>query len=129
MADRMTAAQLRASSKGANKGRVRGTKPITVDGIRFDSTREARRWQVLSLLEKQGHIYDLKRQVPIPLFGQCGPVLTPTARHMTYRADFTYRDARIGDALVIEDPKGWQTDVSKIKLAILAAQGVDVTLV
>jgi hypothetical protein len=36
-----------------------------VDGIVFDSAKEARRWQELQLLERAGEIKSLRRQVPI----------------------------------------------------------------
>jgi hypothetical protein len=126
MTERMSAAQFKAKSKSAKKGRVRGTVKTTVDGIKFDSKLEARRWVELKALEASGDICQLNRQVPIPLFGQDAPILTPTARHMTYRADFTYVDWRLNGIHVVEDAKGWATDVYKIKKAVLKAQGIDI---
>ena len=123
MTERMTAAAFRSKP---DKRRVRGTKRVTIDGITFDSKLEAKRYGELKLLEACGDITNLELQVPFPLFGQDGPILTPTARHMTYRADFTYVDWRIGGAKIVEDAKGWATDVYNIKKAILAAQGVDI---
>jgi hypothetical protein len=38
-----------------------------VDGIIFDSMKEAVRWQELKLLEKAGKIANLERQVPYEL--------------------------------------------------------------
>lgn len=110
-----------------SKGRVRGAKPEVVDGIRFASRLEARRWKLLSALASAGRITDLRRQVSMVLQGRDGPVLTPSGRPMRYVADFVYRDA--GGAEVIEDAKGFQTEVSQIKLAILAAQGITVRLI
>jgi hypothetical protein len=78
------------------------------------------------LLQRAGEISDLRRQVPFPLNGKDGPILTPTGRQMLYLADFTYADHRLGGITVIEDAKGHQTDVFLIKKAILAAQGVEV---
>lgn len=132
MTRRMTAADFVAAHNRANrgtedKGRVRGAKPEVVDGIRFASRLEARRWQFLSLLASSGRITGLRRQVPIVLQGRDGPILTPTGRPMRYIADFTYHDAK--GAEVIEDAKGHQTDVSQIKMAILAAQGITVRLI
>ena len=37
-------------------------RKVTVDGIQFDSAKEARRWQELKLLERGGLISDLTRQ-------------------------------------------------------------------
>lgn len=111
-----------------DRRRVRGTEPIVVDGIRFASKREARRWSELRLLERAGQIADLERQVPIVLQGRDGPILTRTGRHMKYVADFRYVDRRNG-AVVIEDAKGWATDAFALKRAILAAMGVEVRTV
>lgn len=110
------------------KGRVRGTKRVTFQGEKFDSLRERNRWLVLRDMEKRGTIVDLRRQVPFPLFGKDGPILTPTGRVMRYVADFTYTEIKTGSEPVdvVEDAKGWATDVYKIKRAILAAQGVEV---
>jgi hypothetical protein len=105
--------------------RVQGAKRVTVDGITFDSKREAARWSELKLLERAGKITDLRRQVPFPLFGRDDPILTPTGRKMKYIADFVYYDPFL-KAEVVEDAKGWATDVYKIKKAILQAQGVEV---
>ncbi len=44
-----------------------GNKPTVVDGVRFDSQREARRWGELKLLEKAGEISGLSRQDRFPL--------------------------------------------------------------
>lgn len=44
-------------------GNKYNNKKVEVDGIIFDSKREAERYQELSLLEKAGVIRDLQRQV------------------------------------------------------------------
>lgn len=62
-----------------------------VDGITFDSKKEAARWQELLLLQKAGKITDLQRQVKF--------VLIPTQRingyvierECYYKADFVYK--------------------------------------
>lgn len=36
--------------------------PVVVDGVRFASKLEARRWQELQLLARAGEIHDLRRQ-------------------------------------------------------------------
>lgn len=128
MTDRVTAAEFQNKSSatgGVKKGRVRGTKATVVDGIKFQSKKEGRRYAVLRQSERAGIIENLRLQVPYELQGADGPLLTPTGRKMIYKADFVYFDKRI-DAEVVEDSKGWATDVFKIKKAILAAQGVQV---
>ena len=102
--------------------------PQVVDGIRFDSIKEARRWGELRILEKAGHIRDLKRQVRIQLEGKSGPVrFVPSGRAAVYVADFIYFDVKLG-LEIIEDSKGFETPEFKLKKAILAAQGIKVLL-
>lgn len=110
------------------KRRVMGAVKETVDGITFDSRREAKRYQELRLLERAGEISDLEIQVPIYLEGKNGPILTERGRIMLYKADFRYYDRRI-KAHVIEDAKGHPTDVFKMKRAILLAMGVEIRTV
>ena len=101
-----------------------GNKKVTVDGIKFDSKKEAGRWFDLKLLEKAGEIGGLERQVPFYLEGRDGPILTPTGRKMRYVADFTYIDWRHKGAKIVEDAKGFRTKEYLIKKAILAAMGI-----
>jgi hypothetical protein len=103
-----------------------GAQKTTVDGVRFHSKKEARRWAELCLMQRAGEIQNLARQVPIPLFGANGPILSATGKTRTYIADFVYQDRRLGWAEVIEDAKGFPTPEYKLKRAILAAQGVQV---
>lgn len=83
-----------------------GNRKVTVDGIRFDSQKEANRWRELVLLEKVGKITDLRRQIKFELIpaqrvnGKC------VERAVSYIADFTYRDER--GHLVVEDVKGYR---------------------
>lgn len=106
-----------------------GAIATEVDGIKFDSLKEARRWGELKILESAGEIRNLRRQVRIPLEGRDGPItFKPSNRKAVYVADFTYEDKRLGWAEVIEDSKGHQTTDFKLKRAILAAQGVEITL-
>ena len=111
----------------ARRGSKYGNKKVTVDGIKFDSKKEAKRWADLKLLERAGEIANLERQVPFYLEGRDGPILTPTGRKMRYVADFTYTDWRHKGAKIIEDAKGFRTKEYLIKKAILAAQGIVIT--
>lgn len=93
-------------------------KKTIVDGITFDSAREARRYQELKLLERAGEIRGLRRQVRfelLPAFDVDGKHYRPT----TYIADFTYTDAKTGKKIV-EDVKGMRTDVYKLKAKMFA---------
>jgi hypothetical protein len=102
-----------------------GAKATVVDGIRFASKKEAKRWGELNLLERAGEIRDLKRQVPILMHGEKEAIKTPTGKNAIYVADFRYIDTKTG-LWVIEDAKGYATPVYKLKRAILAAMGITI---
>src|SRR3989304_1189742 len=87
-----------------------------VDGITFDSKREAARWLVLKAMEKAGEIIYLARQVKY-LLAVNGVKIT------TYVADFKYwrsTDAVVGPA-VVEDVKGVRTEVYRLKKLLMKA--------
>lgn len=93
-------------------------KKTTVDGIVFDSKREASRYQELKLLERAGVIKDLQRQVRyelIPAFDVDGKHYRPTS----YVADFVYTDTKTGEE-VVEDCKGYRTDIYRLKAKMFA---------
>lgn len=79
-----------------------GNVPTKVDGKRFDSKLEARRYQALTLLWKAGEILWFLRQVPFDL---------PGGRK--YRADFLV--VWKGQRVTVEDCKGMDTAMSKLK--------------
>lgn len=94
-----------------------GNRKVEVDGIRFDSLKEARRWQELRLLERAGEIHGLKRQVPfilIPSQRRNGKIVE---RPVKYIADFTYYGK--DDELIVEDTKGLRTHEYIIKRKIM----------
>lgn len=124
---RMSAKQYRQAKDRANN--KFGAEKITVDGIKFDSKREANRWLGLRLLERAGQITDLRRQVPIMLEGRDGPVLTRKGRQMRLTVDFAYvdlRDEATSGVTVFEDAKGMPTRDYEVRRAVAAAQGVHV---
>lgn len=84
-----------------------------IDGIRFDSRKEAARYSELKLLERAGEIRDLQLQVPFELIPK-----QEGERACTYVADFVYHIAGTGE-LVVEDAKGMRTDVYKIKRKLM----------
>lgn len=80
-------------------------KSVVVDGQRFDSKKEAKRWKELSLLEKAGTIHNLERQVKfvlIPSQRENGRVIE---RECAYIADFVYE---VDGKRVVEDVKGYR---------------------
>ena len=92
-------------------------KKTVVDGIEFDSRKEARRWSELRLLESAGEIADLRRQVKFVLIpkqlDERGKV---AERECAYVADFVYRE---NGATVVEDTKGVRTKDYIIKRKLM----------
>jgi hypothetical protein len=80
--------------------------PTVINGIRFPSKGEGRRYGELLLLLGAGAIRDLRRQVTFPLYGKNGSPIC------SYRADFLYEE---NGKLVCEDFKGFETPEFKIK--------------
>lgn len=96
-----------------------GNTPVEVAGFRFDSKREAERWRELCLLEAAGQIADLRRQVRYRIEINCVTVTT-------YVADFVYRDVATNET-VVEDAKGYRTDVYKLKQKLMrAVHGIEI---
>lgn len=96
-------------------------KKVMVDGIKFDSKKEAKRYQELKMLEQAGYITDLKRQakyVLIPAqYEPTSEVYTKgkengklkkgrlIERECAYYADFVYTE---NGKTVVEDVKGYR---------------------
>ena len=92
-------------------------KKVSVDGIEFDSKKEARRYQELLILQKAGEIYMLERQKVYELLpaqrepdtvGKRGGVIKGKLleRAVEYVADFVYTDKN--GKTVVEDVKGFR---------------------
>lgn len=91
-------------------------KKTVVDGITFDSRKEADRYLVLKGMEEDGSIEGLRRQVRyelIPAFDVEGKHYRP----VFYVADFVYRE---DGREVVEDVKGVRTDVYRLKSKLFA---------
>lgn len=103
------------------------SKKVEVDGITFDSKKEAKRYMELLLLERTGAIHNLQRQVKY--------VLVPTQREpgtigkrggikqgkvieheVTYVADFVYEQ---DGNTIVEDTKGFKTKDYIIKRKLM----------
>lgn len=83
-----------------------------VDGITFASRKEARRYKELVIMEKAKAIQDLKLQVTFPLVKK-----SKYGREIKYIADFVYYE---DGKMVVEDTKGYRTDVYKLKKRLMA---------
>lgn len=98
-----------------------GNRKTVIDGIAFDSYKEARRYMELRLLERAGKLKALELQVPFELLPKCGK-----NRAVKYVADFVYWD-KDGNKIV-EDAKGYRTEVYKLKKKMmLALLGIEIT--
>lgn len=80
-----------------------GNQKTTVNGIKFDSQKEARRYQYLKWAEYNGLIYQLRLQQDFTL--QEAFTTTDGKRHraIRYKADFTYRIGPRQSRYVVED--------------------------
>lgn len=110
--------RLKADQHAKRESGKFGNHAIAVDGQKFDSKAEYRRWGALLVLLRAGEIHDLKRQVPFELVPSQKKPSGGTERAISYVADFVYR-GRAG-VLVVEDVKGMRTKdyVMKRKLML-----------
>jgi len=110
-------------------GNKYGNHKVTVDGLTFDSKREAKRFLELKILEKAGKISGLQRQKKFLLIpAQYEPdIIGPRGgknkgklieHECSYVADFVYFDEEEKD-FVIEDTKGVRTPEYVIKRKLL----------
>ncbi len=91
---------------------------VEIDGIKFDSKREAQRYLELKMIEKAGLISNLERQVIFLLVDKF-EYMGKKIREIRYIADFTYNEQ--GNK-IIEDVKSWITQKRpdyKIKVKLL----------
>lgn len=100
------------------KPRKYRNEPTEVDGRKFDSLAEARRYRELTRLRDAGEISQLRLQPRYPIVINGIPVCV-------YVADFSY----IGSTgIVVEDVKGVRTAVYRLKNKLMrAVHGIDIT--
>lgn len=102
-------------------------KKVQTDEANFSSEKEHRRYQELKLLEKAGVIRGLELQKRFVLaegYEYNGKKVPP----LRYFADFVYEDSRSEHMTpIVEDCKGYQTGVYKIKRHLMfAVHGIQV---
>jgi hypothetical protein len=116
---------LKSLFRRSNKYKAQKT---TVNGITFDSKKEANRYQELLLLEKSGKISELKLQ---PKFILQEPFLYDSKQYssIAYTADFTYHDNDLQKE-VVEEVKGFRTyDYTMRKKLFLKKYGNAITFI
>lgn len=128
--DQLKAAYGKPKERGSSKYHA---EKVTVNGITFDSKKEARRYLELTALEQAGKIHGLRRQVKYllipeqrercaeryksgPKKGQFKPGRV-LERECAYYADFDYY-AEDGTH-VVEDVKGVKTKEYRVKKKLL----------
>ena len=99
------------NKKGKKKSKYHAKKTV-VEGITFDSKKEAKRYMELKAMEKVGSIQNLQLQVPFVLIEK-----SKYGRSIKYVADFVYNK---NGSKIVEDVKGVKTPVYKLKKRIMA---------
>ena len=107
---------------GGRKYHNKPTERVTASGavLRFDSQKEARRYDELAALERAGQIRDLRLQVDFTLQEAYTDTEGRRVRAIRYKADFTYLEKSFADEdgfyeeklhwyLVVEDVKSRAT--------------------
>ena len=98
-------------------------EPIVVDGIRFDSRREAAYYAELKRRDKLGEVAGVALQVPFPILGPAGELIC------TYVADFVFFD-HVADRLRVIDVKGVETRDFRLKKKLMKVmKRIDVEVV
>jgi hypothetical protein len=112
--ERMTAAEYRKEIAKPRKNKMNNQK-VVIDGIMFDSHREANHYCELKIMKKQGIIIDFLRQVNFQISDGYYDRYRKWIRPIAYRADFViikidiYGDRRNSVKLEIHEPKGHRT--------------------
>ena len=99
-------------------------KKVNIDGITFDSMKEANRYRELKLLEKVGEISNLELQ-PVYVLQESFKYKGKNIRAIKYIGDFEYVDSKTGNK-VLEDTKGFKTKDYLIKVKLLKNKYTDI---
>lgn len=92
-------------------------KKCIIDGIKFDSMKEGRRYSQLKILEKAGQIQNLELQPKYDL-------MVNGSKVGFYKADFRYTE---NGKQVVEDVKGMKTPIYNLKKKLIKAiYGIDI---
>ena len=89
-------------------------KPTMVEGIRFASKAEAKRYGELKLLERAGEIESLELQPSFPIEVNGIPICI-------YVGDFSYWEYEAPLHRIVEDTKGYATAEFKLKAKLFEA--------
>jgi hypothetical protein len=109
----------------SKESKYRNRKTL-MDGIEFDSRREANRYCELKIRHCLGEITNLELQ-PEFLLQEAFCKNGKKHRAIKYRADFRYKVVVTGET-VVEDVKGCRTDVFNLKLKMFEERYPDLNL-
>jgi hypothetical protein len=128
------ASVIKAAPRTAKRSKF-NAKPQVVDGIRFASQKEARRYVELKMLEKAGVIRGLELQPRFPLYAR-DPNAPESECIGAYRGDFRYETSYTVSSergtftnwrTVVEDVKGFKTPLYRWKKKHVEAQyGIEI---
>jgi hypothetical protein len=110
--------RLKAGLPGKAQAKYRNVKK-SIDGITFDSTREANVYQGLKARERIGEICDLRCQVPFDLLAPAAGETGQSVVVSQYIADFTHFE---NGQRVVTDAKGKRTQMYALKRKWLELQ-------
>lgn len=102
------------------KNKYNASKTV-VDGITFDSRKEAERYNVLMQMQEEGKIKDLQLQVKFELIPPQKFEHQKSERAVNYIADFVYYSNTEG-MIIVEDVKGKETKDYIIKRKLMKYQ-------
>lgn len=115
-----------AGTQKQEKRRKYGNRKVVMDGIKFDSEREAARFGELKVLRAMGKIRDLRLQANFTLVEGYTTIEGKRIKPMVYRADFTYERAAEPDCngtviwlREVEDAKGMHTQAYELKKKLM----------
>lgn len=115
--DELRALQARINRPPAPKAAKRrnkyGAEPVTIDGIRFDSKAEGRRYLQLKAMQGAGEISGLRHHVEFPLL-PAQAVGERKEKPVHYEADFVYLDSAGNQ--IVEDTKSAPTKTKEFVL-------------
>jgi len=98
--------------KKSKYGNKKPTRILNGEPIKFDSLKEAKRYDELYLLLKQKKITELRLQPSFKLQESFKDLNGKTHRSITYVSDFQYRQ---DGQVIVEDVKGFLTDIYRLK--------------
>lgn len=101
-------------------------KKVEIDGVVYDSKKEAKRAAILEQQERYGMITNLQKQVTFELQPGYTNNQGKKIRPITYIADFVYEKE---GKKIVEDTKGYRTETYKVKKKIFEYKYPEYTFV